>query len=161
MILASNRPGDLDAAVLSRIDESVEFGLPDAFERERMMHLYFEKYVAKPLGIHLGGKKRNALGDLVKENEESGFFGLRDLQTVRNDLSSDGRKNLNKSDDEAEPENLAGMAKALALVKRVLCCRRDKANKLQEQKRQEAAQAAVKTERPEAPTGDEGRSNDL
>ena len=36
MVLATNRPGDLDPAVLDRIDESVEFGLPERVERERM-----------------------------------------------------------------------------------------------------------------------------
>ena len=37
MVLATNRPGDLDPAVLDRIDESVEFGLPDLAEREKMV----------------------------------------------------------------------------------------------------------------------------
>merc|ERR1740138_1486505 len=51
MVLATNRPGDLDPAVLDRIDESVEFGLPDLAERERMVFQYFDLYVKKPLKI--------------------------------------------------------------------------------------------------------------
>eukprot|EP00391_Amoebophrya_sp_Ameob2_P006394 CAMPEP_0178991398 /NCGR_PEP_ID=MMETSP0795-20121207/5505_1 /TAXON_ID=88552 /ORGANISM="Amoebophrya sp., Strain Ameob2" /LENGTH=1148 /DNA_ID=CAMNT_0020683101 /DNA_START=650 /DNA_END=4096 /DNA_ORIENTATION=+ len=53
MVLATNRPGDLDPAVLDRIDESVEFGLPDLAERERMVFQYFNMYVTKPLKIRL------------------------------------------------------------------------------------------------------------
>jgi ATPase family AAA domain-containing protein 3A/B len=53
MVLATNRPQDLDPAVLDRIDESVEFGLPDFAERERMVNQYFNMYVTKPLKIPL------------------------------------------------------------------------------------------------------------
>lgn len=53
MVLATNRPNDLDAAALDRIDESVEFGLPAVDAREGMVQLYFQKYIAKPLGLSL------------------------------------------------------------------------------------------------------------
>jgi SpoVK/Ycf46/Vps4 family AAA+-type ATPase len=51
LVLATNRPGDLDSAILDRIDESVEFGLPDPQAREQMVKLYYETYVSKPLGF--------------------------------------------------------------------------------------------------------------
>merc|ERR1719506_886260 len=51
MVLATNRPHDLDAAVLDRIDESVEFGLPDIKAREELVKLYFKKYITVPLKI--------------------------------------------------------------------------------------------------------------
>jgi len=51
MVLATNRPGDLDSAVLDRVDESVEFGLPDNSAREAMIRLYFQMYITKPLSI--------------------------------------------------------------------------------------------------------------
>merc|ERR1719453_2542343 len=44
LVLATNRPNDLDAAALDRIDESVEFGLPALEARESMVQLYFQKY---------------------------------------------------------------------------------------------------------------------
>jgi ATPase family AAA domain-containing protein 3A/B len=44
MILATNRPGDLDAAIIDRMDESIEFRLPDFDERRKMVKLYYEKY---------------------------------------------------------------------------------------------------------------------
>jgi len=53
MVLATNRPGDLDPAVLDRIDESVEFGLPDLSEREKLVRQYMEMYVSRPLKIKL------------------------------------------------------------------------------------------------------------
>eukprot|EP00397_Hematodinium_sp_SG-2012_P005693 GEMP01005715.1.p1 GENE.GEMP01005715.1~~GEMP01005715.1.p1 ORF type:complete len:801 (+),score=197.65 GEMP01005715.1:352-2754(+) len=53
MVLATNRPGDLDSAILDRIDESVEFGLPDPLERETLVSMYFDKFVSKPLHIPL------------------------------------------------------------------------------------------------------------
>lgn len=51
LVIATNRPGDLDSAVLDRLDESVEFGLPDLEARKGMVRLYFDMYIAKPLGI--------------------------------------------------------------------------------------------------------------
>jgi len=56
LVIATNRPGDLDSAVLDRLDESVEFGLPDCDARRSMVKLYFQKYVARPLHIKLGGQ---------------------------------------------------------------------------------------------------------
>jgi len=49
LVIATNRPGDLDSAVLDRLDESVEFGLPDVTAREGMIKLYYEMYITKPL----------------------------------------------------------------------------------------------------------------
>jgi len=55
LILATNRPHDLDHAILDRIDEAVEFGLPDFAEREKMLHLYYSKTIV-PLGFSFPGK---------------------------------------------------------------------------------------------------------
>mmetsp|Transcript_11707 Transcript_11707/g.25218 ORF Transcript_11707/g.25218 Transcript_11707/m.25218 type:complete len:822 (+) Transcript_11707:54-2519(+) len=51
LVLATNRPGDLDSAVLDRVDEAIEFGLPDMMEREKMISMYFRKMLSDPLGI--------------------------------------------------------------------------------------------------------------
>ena len=63
LVLATNRPHDLDHAILDRIDEAVEFGLPDVAERERMLHLYYKKVIV-PLGfsfpLSLQKQKENA-----------------------------------------------------------------------------------------------------
>ncbi|QDZ21733.1 AAA domain-containing ATPase [Chloropicon primus] len=47
MILATNRPGDLDSAVLNRIDDALEFPNPEAEERRQLIELYLKRYVAE------------------------------------------------------------------------------------------------------------------
>ncbi|PNW84441.1 hypothetical protein CHLRE_03g144967v5 [Chlamydomonas reinhardtii] len=54
VVLATNRPGDLDDAVLDRMDEALEFGLPGVAERQRLLALYLDKYIAKA-GTDEGG----------------------------------------------------------------------------------------------------------
>lgn len=48
LVLASNTPEQFDWAVNDRLDEMVEFDLPGLEERERLMRLYFEKFVLTP-----------------------------------------------------------------------------------------------------------------
>lgn len=45
MVLATNRPEDLDSAITDRIDESLCFPLPDLLERQRMVNQYFAQYI--------------------------------------------------------------------------------------------------------------------
>ena len=47
LVLASNRPGDLDAAVSDRVDEALSFGLPDVAERTRLVSLHLDRYVVR------------------------------------------------------------------------------------------------------------------
>eukprot|EP00092_Neocalanus_flemingeri_P010276 GFUD01011072.1.p1 GENE.GFUD01011072.1~~GFUD01011072.1.p1 ORF type:complete len:623 (+),score=219.30 GFUD01011072.1:108-1976(+) len=57
MVLASNTPEQLDWAINDRLDEVVEFALPGIEERERLVRLYFDKYVLQPaLGEGKGRK---------------------------------------------------------------------------------------------------------
>eukprot|EP00934_Nitzschia_sp_Nitz4_P001144 Nitzschia sp. Nitz4//scaffold18_size181773//19430//21508//NITZ4_001896-RA/size181773-snap-gene-0.255-mRNA-1//1//CDS//3329539954//1144//frame0 len=48
MVYASNQPSQFDAAVMDRIDEMVEFGLPEESERRSMIAMYIDKYLLKP-----------------------------------------------------------------------------------------------------------------
>ncbi|XP_046396665.1 ATPase family AAA domain-containing protein 3 [Ischnura elegans] len=48
LVLASNTPEQFDWAVNDRLDEMVEFSLPGLEERERLVRLYFDKFVLKP-----------------------------------------------------------------------------------------------------------------
>ncbi|XP_068088004.1 ATPase family AAA domain-containing protein 3-A-like [Hyperolius riggenbachi] len=48
LVLASNQPEQFDWAINDRIDEIVNFDLPGLEERERLVQLYFDKYVLKP-----------------------------------------------------------------------------------------------------------------
>lgn len=48
LVLASNTPEQFDWAVNDRLDEMVEFNLPGFEERERLIRLYFDKFVLQP-----------------------------------------------------------------------------------------------------------------
>lgn len=48
LVLASNTPEHFDWAVNDRIDEVVEFQLPSLEERQRLVRLYFDKFVLQP-----------------------------------------------------------------------------------------------------------------
>ncbi|XP_049843316.1 ATPase family AAA domain-containing protein 3 [Schistocerca gregaria] len=55
LVLASNTPEQFDWAVNDRLDEMVEFSLPGPEERERLVRLYFDKFVLQPAAE---GKRR-------------------------------------------------------------------------------------------------------
>ena len=47
VVLATNRPADLDPAVLDRMDEALEFPLPGPAERAAILQLYVDSYIGK------------------------------------------------------------------------------------------------------------------
>lgn len=58
LVLASNTPEQLDWAINDRLDEMIEFALPGDAERERLVRLYFEKYVLQPAaGENIKGRR--------------------------------------------------------------------------------------------------------
>ncbi|KAI3356701.1 hypothetical protein L3Q82_003386 [Scortum barcoo] len=48
LVLASNQPEQFDWAINDRVDEIVNFALPGLEERERLVRLYFDKFVLGP-----------------------------------------------------------------------------------------------------------------
>ena len=48
LVLASNQPEQFDWAINDRIDEIVNFALPGLEERERLVRMYFDKFVLGP-----------------------------------------------------------------------------------------------------------------
>lgn len=60
LVLASNQPEQLDWAINDRLDEVVNFDLPKLPERERLVRLYFDKYVLEPA---MNSKMRLKLAD--------------------------------------------------------------------------------------------------
>lgn len=46
LVVATNRPEDLDTAVTDRIDDTLHFDLPESKERVRLLQMYFDEYVA-------------------------------------------------------------------------------------------------------------------
>uniref|UniRef100_A0A2P2IQ18 Uncharacterized protein MANES_02G094700 n=2 Tax=Rhizophora mucronata TaxID=61149 RepID=A0A2P2IQ18_RHIMU len=59
LVLATNRPGDLDTAVTDRIDEVIEFPLPGEEERHKLLKLYLRKYLSS--GVNNGSNWHSLL----------------------------------------------------------------------------------------------------
>ncbi len=57
LVLASNTPEQLDWAINDRLDEMIEFALPGEAERERLVRLYFDKYVLQPAVEAVKGRR--------------------------------------------------------------------------------------------------------
>jgi ATPase family AAA domain-containing protein 3A/B len=74
LVLATNRPGDMDRAVLDRIDESVQFDLPSERERLIMLQQYFalsvQPFVAPESGAEVAAA---ALPEAARKT--AGFSG--------------------------------------------------------------------------------------
>lgn len=54
LVLATNRPEDLDSAVLDRIDVTLHIGLPALPQRINLVNLYFQMHILKDAGVVLG-----------------------------------------------------------------------------------------------------------
>lgn len=65
LVLATNRPGDLDSAVADRIDEALEFPLPGEKERFKLLKLYLDKYLAQA-----GSRKSGWFKNLFKKQQQ-------------------------------------------------------------------------------------------
>ena len=46
LVLATNRPSDLDPAVLDRVDEALLFPLPGKDERKQILRIYLDRYIS-------------------------------------------------------------------------------------------------------------------
>jgi len=47
LVVATNRPEDLDSAVTDRIDDTLHFDLPEVNERVRLLTMYYHEFVGK------------------------------------------------------------------------------------------------------------------
>ena len=63
-MLATNRPADIDFAVLDRVDEMVELPLPTITERKALVRLYFRLFIEEAESkIKVGGADPTLTGD--------------------------------------------------------------------------------------------------
>ncbi|CAI9110782.1 OLC1v1010861C1 [Oldenlandia corymbosa var. corymbosa] len=77
LVLATNRPRDLDSAIADRIDEVIEFPLPQEEERFKLLKLYLNKYLC-------GGDETEG------KSKWSHFFKKQPQKiTVKEDLTDD------------------------------------------------------------------------
>ncbi|KAF3449253.1 hypothetical protein FNV43_RR09981 [Rhamnella rubrinervis] len=77
LVLATNRPGDLDSAITDRIDEVIEFPLPGEEERFKLLKLYLNKYLSGE-----GESSTPKLGQLSSRKTPQKI-------TIKEDLSDD------------------------------------------------------------------------
>ena len=78
MVYASNQPSQFDEAVMDRIDEMVDFGLPEAEERRKMIAMYIDKYLLKPPGRWTKKVETEGIGNKEIEwvvQQTEGFSG--------------------------------------------------------------------------------------
>ncbi|KAL9241646.1 hypothetical protein vseg_015733 [Gypsophila vaccaria] len=75
LVLATNRPGDLDSAVTDRIDEVIEFPLPGEEERYKLIKLYVDKYL---LGQD-GNDNESKWGPVFKIRKKPQAITIKDL----------------------------------------------------------------------------------
>jgi ATPase family AAA domain-containing protein 3A/B len=83
LVLVTNRPADLDAAVMDRMDDVVELAVPESSQRASMLKLYLRKYLPRAAELARGQAPALAVehkaltpelwGKLVKATE--GFSG--------------------------------------------------------------------------------------
>lgn len=64
LVLATNRPGDLDTAITDRIDEVIEFPHPGEEERFKLLKLYLNKYLVGE------GEDKSKWSHLFKKNTQ-------------------------------------------------------------------------------------------
>lgn len=81
MILATNRPGDLDPAVLNRIDDALEFPNPQVDERRQLIELYLKRYIienksvkGQPIKVNITPEQLSKMYEDVAKKTE-GFSG--------------------------------------------------------------------------------------
>lgn len=75
MVLATNRPSDLDSTVTDRIDEVIEFPLPGEEERLKLLKLYLNKYLCDDSDGSKGGflLKKQPQKITIKDLSEDDF----------------------------------------------------------------------------------------
>ncbi|CAL5324379.1 unnamed protein product [Camellia sinensis] len=108
LVLATNRPGDLDSAITDRIDEVIEFPLPREEERFKLLKLYLNKY--------LSGEDNNS------ESKWGSLFKKSTQKITIEDLSDDVIREAAK-----KTEGFSGreIAKLMASVQAAVYGRRD------------------------------------
>lgn len=61
VVLATNRPGDLDDAVIDRMDEAIHFDLPGQAQRQQLLGLYLDKYIHKAGTVEVSPGRRQTV----------------------------------------------------------------------------------------------------
>ena len=92
LVLATNRPGDLDGAVLDRVDETLLFDLPDAASRRALVAQYFDEYIVRAGGSGSGSGSGSGAAIAVDAATVTGAY----LDTVADRLSGYSGRGISK-----------------------------------------------------------------
>ncbi|KAG6416798.1 hypothetical protein SASPL_124238 [Salvia splendens] len=84
LVLATNRPGDLDSAVTDRIDEVIEFPIPREDERFKLLKLYLTQYLCGE------GDKDSRWGSFIKNTPQK--ITVKDISDDVYEKLPEGRK---------------------------------------------------------------------
>ncbi|OQR85482.1 hypothetical protein ACHHYP_11778 [Achlya hypogyna] len=78
LVIATNRPEDLDSAITDRIDDALHFDLPEAKERVRLLQLYFTEFV----GSLPGGDGKDCKAVLDKSGPATAGMSGREINKM-------------------------------------------------------------------------------
>ena len=113
VVLATNRPADLDPAVIDRMDEALEFALPSTAERKRIIDIYFDKYIVKA-GTAEGGAGADANAGLI--DRVSSWFRRRKSSADQIQVRNVTEEDLWKAAEATEGFSGRELAKFMASV---------------------------------------------
>ena len=82
VVLATNRPEDLDPAVLDRVDVTINIGLPGAYERGSLIRLYHE--------LHFESANLRRSWSIFNKSKKLKSFEMQDGTVTRLAASTEG-----------------------------------------------------------------------
>ena len=95
LVLATNRPSDLDPAILDRIDEAVFFGIPETKERVKLAHQYFNEHLLSRAPLKeqsMYDKVRNTMSNIGQRlglvSKRVYFEGFSNTERVSNAMNT-------------------------------------------------------------------------
>lgn len=113
VVLATNRPSDLDPAVIDRMDEALEFNLPDLLEREKILGIYLDQYIARA-GTPTGGGGSSSQDRLI--SRVAALLKGKHVAADRIEIRGVGQTDLHKAAEATQGFSGRELAKLMASV---------------------------------------------
>ena len=154
MVLATNRPQDIDAAIIDRIDDAMAFTLPTLRERQLLCRLYFKKYISTDLISSVAAQvDANALSidtsapTTPGDNESSGTDNGKERKTK-------GRRGRQKKATRAKSKRSRAKSRSTSRSRRARARnRKQEAEEEEEGDKEEQTQETVNKNSPSSPKG--------
>ena len=153
MVLATNRPQDIDAAIIDRIDDAMAFTLPTLRERQLLCRLYYKKYITTDLVSSVVAQvDANALSIDTSvptnpgNNESSG--------TANKTRNTKGRRGRQKKATRAKSKRSRAKSRSTSRSRRARARnRKQEAEEEEEGDKEEQTQETVNKNSPSSPKG--------